>query len=333
MFDTEVRKFVRAIAGVKNVVMLMVIAAALALTSFAVTDGYNEVYGLVVEGFNPLSEPSRIFNVDQEVNIPTWFNQFLYLYAAVLALVASFFAARTALEMVYWRAVSGLCIFLSLNEVAGFHELLIDPLRGTYELTGIWYQSWTIVGITLIGLAGVFFVRFFWELPRKVMVIMVVGALIHVTGSIGFEMIGGNHLSLYGYDNFYIATATAEEFLEMVGVTTFLFGIMVYVRSRVKILDTYRASDSKGLYEYLLDYGNLRYGYALTREPRGMVVTERGRDGEKIAEHVQTLSEMDEAKYLSEGELTEMKHERIADTEGSKEEKKKRKKRSRRKKK
>lgn len=325
MFDTEVRKFIRAIAGVKNVVMLMVIATTLALVSFAVTDGYNEIYGLVVEGFNPLSEPSRIFNLDQEVNIPTWFNQFLYLYAAVLALVASFFGARSALETVYWRAVSGLCIFLSLNEVAGFHELLIDPLRGTYELTGIWYQSWTIVGITLIGLAGVFFVRFFWELPRKVMLIMVLGAALHVTGSIGFEMIGGNHLSLYGYDNFYIATATAEEFLEMVGVTMFLFGIMVYVRSRVAILDTFRSSDTKGLYQYLLDYGNLRYGYALNREPRGIVVTQRGRDGEKIAQSIESSHEL---KFLSVSDETE-----VVSRESGQTFQKKRKKRSRKKKK
>lgn len=325
MFDTEVRKFVRAIAGVKNVVMLMVIATTLALVSFAVTDGYNEVYGLIVEGFNPLSEPSRIFNLDQEVNIPTWFNQFLYLYAAVLALIASFFGSRTALELVYWRAVSALCIFLSLNEVAGFHELLIDPLRGTYELTGIWYQSWTIVGITLIALAGIFFVRFFWELPRKVMSIMVLGALLHITGSIGFEMVGGNHLSLFGYDNFYIATATAEEFLEMMGVTTFLFGIMVYIRSRVRVLDEYANSDSRGLYKSLLDYGNYRYRYVFAREPRGVVVTERGRDGEKIAERVEAIST---PRFLSD---TEVEHTKFQ--ESSESHKKKSKKRSRRKKK
>jgi hypothetical protein len=290
MFDTEVRNLVRAIAGVKNAVLLMSIATMLALISFAVTDGYNEVYGLMVEGFNPLSEPSRMFNVDQEINIPTWFNQFLFLYAALLAMIASFFASRSTLEKVYWRAVGTFCVLLSLDEVAGFHELLIDPLRGRYELTGIWYQSWTIVGIILIGLASILFVRFFWELPRKVMVIMLLGAALHVTGSIGFEMIGGNHLSLYGYDNFYIATATMEEYLEMMGVTIFLFGIMVHVRTRISMLDVYRPSDTRGLYTKLLQYGKFRYKHQMERIPRGVVITERGRDGETITEQVATMS-------------------------------------------
>ena len=56
-----------------------------------------------------------------------------------------------------------------------------------------------------------------------------------IAGAIGFELIGGKRVELYGEDNFiYCLIYTCEEFLEMLGIVIFNYALITYITEHIK---------------------------------------------------------------------------------------------------
>lgn len=57
---------------------------------------------------------------------------------------------------------------------------------------------------------------------------------IFVTGAVGFEFFGGNHVKLYGEENFIFSLFyTCEEFLEMLGIALFIYTLLSYIPTQL----------------------------------------------------------------------------------------------------
>lgn len=184
--------------------------------------------------YNSMSDPSRTFSVDQEANIPTWFTGAIALYLAMnSAMIAS--AVKSQGKSAWaWRGIALMGIYIAMDEVSGFHELAIDPIRDNWDISPWLYQAWVIPAMALVILISIIYSRFIWRIPIYTKVYLILGALTYVTGAIGVEAIGGFVLSTQGLSDWYVELSHIEEFMEMMGLIIIVYSLTEYARRELK---------------------------------------------------------------------------------------------------
>ena len=185
------------------------------------TTGHN-----VIWGFTPQ------FSFDMENNIPTYFSSVNLLICAVLIFfIYRFYKIRNIPENRYWFFLSFLFLYLSLDESASFHEMLIRPMNEIFGFESVWlYYPWVIPGIIICLVIGVFLFKFYTRLPMRYRVLFGLSAFLFIGGSIGMEIIDGVFVAI---DPEVTLTAslliTMEETLEMLGIITFIYALIDYM--------------------------------------------------------------------------------------------------------
>lgn len=215
---------------------MMVIAVILVAVSAIVSPQGDELLEKKASlSYSIMSEPSRVFNVDQEANIPTWFTGGVALYLAMTAaMIASVVKSQGKKFGWAWRGISLMGIYIALDELSGIHELAIEPIRDSWEISPWLYQSWVIPAMVIVVLIGIIYIRFLWQLPSYVKVYLILGGLIYVIGAVGVESIGGFILTTQGLNDWYVQLAHIEEFMEMMGLILVLYSVTEYARRELK---------------------------------------------------------------------------------------------------
>ncbi|MEY3471021.1 MAG: hypothetical protein RLZZ223_371 [Candidatus Parcubacteria bacterium] len=218
------------------VVLLMAIIAVIlvSVSAFVSPKGDELLEKKASLSYNSMSDPSRTFSVDQEANIPTWFTGAIALYLAMnAALIASAVKSQGKSSWA-WRGISLMGIYIAMDEVAGFHELAIDPIRHNWDISPWLYQAWVIPAMALVILISIIYSRFILRIPIYTKVYLILGALTYVTGAIGVEAIGGFVLSTQGLSDWYVELSHIEEFMEMMGLIIILYSVVEYARRDLK---------------------------------------------------------------------------------------------------
>lgn len=215
------------IARILGVVAFVLVLASIGGQLTAYLTGHDTVYGLV-----------RLFYVDAEQNIPTFFSTFLLLFAALLlAVITVLTRNRTTSHVSHWAILSFGFLFMAVDEAVSLHERLSEPTRkllGGGNL-GVFYSAWVIPGIALVLVLALFFLRFLLHLPLRTRVTFLMAATLYLGGAIGLELIGGRYVELHGSQNLtYSMIATVEESLEMAGVIIFIWALLVYIADNHK---------------------------------------------------------------------------------------------------
>lgn len=180
-------------------------------------------------------------DVGDEISIPTWASQTLLLTcASVLLLISVIERRQGGVWWGYWLGLSGLFVYASVDEGASLHELLayLEVPQWLGWSSGYLAFLWVIPGAMISLLIMAVFSRFWWHLPARTKWLILVSGLVFLGGAIGVEMVGANHFSNYGPDSFTFSGfyAAAEEGMEMVGATIFLFALLDYLRSKQVII-------------------------------------------------------------------------------------------------
>jgi len=170
------------------------------------------------------------FDVDEEQNIPTWYSAATLLFSAFLIFsIDQAKRAEGAWGTGYWRALGWGFVWLSLDEVAGIHEIFntwMDEVRGDSEF------SWAYIGAAVIGIVGLLFVRFLSRMPKRLRNGVYVSGAIYSIGVVGVEIVSNLYLKSSSIDTLGYNMLTAlEEGLEMVGVAYFIYVLMSYMRT------------------------------------------------------------------------------------------------------
>lgn len=186
-----------------------------------------------------------LWNVDAEVSIPTWFAQSLLIVAAGLLFLI---AKSTRRDRLYWYILVGVMIFLSIDEGASIHELLITPMRGLLNIEmGPLYYTWVVVYGLGLGVAGLFFVRFYVRLGRKTRWLLAVSLAVFLVGALGMEMVGAWIISQADVVwRFYAAAVGVEELFEMLGAALLIYTLFDYM-SHHAYMSTLRFADKSAL--------------------------------------------------------------------------------------
>jgi hypothetical protein len=172
----------------------------------------------------------RLFYVDFEANVPTWWSAMLLLASAATAgLLAR--AARDAGDDRWpdWLTLAVLFVAMAADEAASLHELLQKPLRIV-----VGSETWLRYPLILPGLivAGAIALRFrrFMRTIGATRRRLVIGGAIFALGALVFEMIGGWFApEAIGANTTYVALTTTEEALEMAGATMVLIALLRHV--------------------------------------------------------------------------------------------------------
>ena len=208
--------------------VLILIAFFLAVQS--ITGKYVEDY-VGENGSHFLWETVRLFNINRESSIPTWYASSLLLVASgLLGIVA--YTKRTNREP-YWRYWLGLAfifLYISIDEASAIHEIFTEPVQGLMNTSGPLYFAWMVVFIPLVLLFGLVYFRFWLNLPARIRTLFFLAGAIYVGGAVGIEMIGSNKWYVDGGTSLlYSAIGTVEVFCEMLGVITLIYAVATYM--------------------------------------------------------------------------------------------------------
>lgn len=193
-------------------------------------------------GRNNLLGLTRLFDVDHENNIPSWYSSITILLCSLLLwLIFSIKNQCKDRYARYWQGLSIIFLLLSLDEAASFHELLI-PVGHAMKTSGFLFLIWVVPGIIFALTIALIYFKFWMALPAKIRYLFLAAGVIYVLGAAGMEMVGGYYIdsqlkaSTVGFTpNLSIAMILAmEEFLEMIGILVFIYALMSYINLDLK---------------------------------------------------------------------------------------------------
>lgn len=171
-----------------------------------------------------------LFNVGTERNLPTFYSSgALLLCSGLLAMIARLEWRGLRIAGMHWAGLAAVFFGLSCDEMLGFHERLIEPVRHLLGTSGAFLYAWVIpYGAFALAFGGLY-TRFLTRLPRRSALLFVLSGAVYVAGALGMEMVGGYWRHNHGHGPIYVLFQTVEESLEMVGIVFFLYSLLDYV--------------------------------------------------------------------------------------------------------
>lgn len=173
-----------------------------------------------------------LFSVNLEESIPTWYSTILLFLACLILLAITLmkWQAQDAYRK-YWAGLALIFLYLSMDEGAVIHEVAADPLTQFFNTDGYLYFGWQIVFVPLVLIFALLYLQFLLHLPATSRYGFIVAGLIYVGGAVVVEGFSADLLAttdgIYTYR--YLATATLEEFCEMIGIVVFIYALLEYI--------------------------------------------------------------------------------------------------------
>jgi hypothetical protein len=176
------------------------------------------------EQYGALHEVCARLYLDFENNIPAWYSSTcLFVAAALFGLSAAVHWRAGDRSAWYWAGLALIFLYLSADEAAYVHEILIVPIRRRLNLSGMLYFSWVVPGSIVVAGVGLIYFRFLLRLQRATRNGLLLAGCIYVGGALGLELVGGMLAESQGFDSpLYIAAMTIEEFCEILGVSVLI---------------------------------------------------------------------------------------------------------------
>lgn len=175
---------------------------------------------------------TRLFNLDREMNIPTWYSGLMLISCGLI--IRGIFAVKKSQSDRFWRhwqMLSIIFFILAIDEIASIHEILIiDDLADALNLPSFWHSVWVIPGTILVAIFIWKYWKFMLYLPKKLQRHFLIAISLYVGGALGMEMVGSYYDGIDGQQNLvYAMLATIEEVMEMMGCVVFIYGLLTYL--------------------------------------------------------------------------------------------------------
>lgn len=180
----------------------------------------------------------RHFKLDAERNLGAWFESMLLAASGICGLLMGRVSKRRgSAAIAQWHVIGIVFLGLSLDETAGFHEVVDVPIREYFGLTGLAYNPWVfLAGLFVAGFA-LFMLPLLDALPRRTAFLFVVAGAVFVGGAAGMEPLDAWAEYAHGEDSVQqIFFTTIEEALEMTGICLFLYALLDHMkRQRISV--------------------------------------------------------------------------------------------------
>ena len=182
---------------------------------------YDEAFGLI-----------PLVNIARNLSIPTIFEVLLLFFTAVLlGVVAAIQQTKKDVFYRHWAALAYMFVFLSLNEGTGLYKLVFIPLRNAIRdaIPGCSIRSWQMT-LSLIVIALLVFYRgFFRSLPAGTKKMIIISAVLYMTGFTMGKLISSIYVDLYTKNNYmYAVLVTIARMFEISSVIAFIYTLLDY---------------------------------------------------------------------------------------------------------
>ena len=180
-----------------------------------------------------LDSLNLLFDVDQEANLPTFFNTALLLIVSLLSALG--FRATGRKEWP-WRLLLFVFMIMALDESTQLHEKLVNTTRRALDIVvgdvGFLYFAWVVPYTLLLFGFSMVMLPFLARLPKGTGTGLVLGGGVYVSGAVVCEMIGSDIARPFAsvqqalHSPAYVAIYTVEETLEMCGLIIAIHALM-----------------------------------------------------------------------------------------------------------
>ncbi len=198
--------------------------------------------------FNYRSEWLDLFNLDRELNFPTWYSALMIGFCAILLrIIATGKKQQGDRYSRDWRLLSTIFIWMAIDEIVSIHEILIIPqVSDALKLPWFLHSMWVIPGIFFVAWFVRRYGKFVNHLPVKSKQHFTIAACLYIGGALVMEMVGSQFAESIGQQNIvYALIATVEEILELNGIIMFIYALLYYLSQwsnqlelQIEILDT-----------------------------------------------------------------------------------------------
>jgi hypothetical protein len=172
-----------------------------------------------------------VFDMWDEVSIPSWYGTTLLLIAAgLLAVIAVVKRQAGDRYRHHWLGLALIFLALSIDDAADLHGHTSYRLQATFETGGFFAYAWVIPAAVACVVVGLTYLRFLADLPPQIRWRFLVGGALFLTGALVMEMIEGRYDTQHGVENMpYRIMVAIEESLEMAGIVLFISALLTYL--------------------------------------------------------------------------------------------------------
>lgn len=212
---------------------------AVALTVFVVVLSVLSVSGHALQyfyGTEHFTEYVRLFNISGEANVAAWFSSFTLAICAALLLGIALANKKVGASYTgHWMGLAAGFLYMSVDETAQIHEILIVPVRTALNTSGIFRYAWVIPGIAIVLVVAALYFPFLLRLPSRTRGLFLLAGALYLSGALGMELVSG-YVAEYMGDQVIVRglVATLEEILEHAGVIVFIYALMSYFASYIQ---------------------------------------------------------------------------------------------------
>jgi hypothetical protein len=221
------------LSPLKTTLFLLIIVTGL-LAGDLVTQYIKYVYRNEAQfGFD------RLFNLEGENNLPTWYSSLALLLASAMLAIIGLHRKQEAKSWAWhWLILAIIFLCLSADEAASIHEMAASPIHQWLEsrrhlesVLPVIGTAWLLAGIPFAAIVFLAFCRFLLNLPAMTRALFLIAGGLYITGTIGLEALGGRYIDQHGGSHTltYEVLVAIEEGLEMVGVIVFIYALMMYI--------------------------------------------------------------------------------------------------------
>ncbi|MCK5475315.1 MAG: hypothetical protein KAI71_01890 [Candidatus Pacebacteria bacterium] len=179
-----------------------------------------------------------LFNLDVEKNVPSIYSTLLLGSSGfMLILIATKTRKLKRKFATHWLFLGIVFIFLMADEFFAIHETLVEPIRKTFNTSGLLYFAWIIPYAIFIVILFLIYLKFLRHLPKYIFVRFIASGTLYIFGGIIIESFGGKYIESRSWqkDDIWFAMITFEEMFEIIGISLFLYTLLVYIQKYLTI--------------------------------------------------------------------------------------------------
>lgn len=186
---------------------------------------------------SPMFNLVKIFWLDAEANVPTLYQSLTLILSGCLLMTISFIAARAKENYVFhWKLMSIIFLYLGFDEGAHIHEVVLELFKQSLQ-GSLWVQNhisikllFFLPEILAVTIFALIYLPFLIYLPRRTRWLFILSGAIYVGGALFMDMAGQYFAHTHGKGNpIYGGLATIEEFMEMFGISIFIYALLNYL--------------------------------------------------------------------------------------------------------
>lgn len=201
---------------IATVLLLAASAITAVISSLTIATTHGEFWAKVHE----------TLNVGVEFNLPTWFASVLW---ALFSLAAVYLSTVDLGRRLSWLLVALVGLLASVDEYLMLHDRLGRHSNAIEIALGIDLggATWILLGVVIAAAVAALLARFVLSLAPRTRRDIVMGAVLFLTGAIGFELISNLAYEVTQSMNWIVElTRHIEELLEFAGVIVATRGLL-----------------------------------------------------------------------------------------------------------